>query len=328
MKSLVRLALHQFGGLETALLAQRSRFRILTYHRFASHLVPDVEIRLREQFSFLKDHFHLVSMDEISEALVSGRPLRASSLAITVDDGYRDILTDAFPVASSLGIPFTVYLATGFVDRQCWMWWDQVEYCLKRTSQAELRARLSAGAAELVLPLEDLGQRARAVERLCEELKLVTNDDRIAFINGLDVWTGVELPEQAPPEYAALSWDEARQLKSSGLVSFGGHTRSHPILSRIASRDLLDEQICSSAESIEKELGYRPLHFAYPNGRSQDIGKDAMKAVQSCGFLTAVTTSRGLNRQNADRHSLKRLSISPSYPQRYFRETVAALTRG
>lgn len=44
-------------------------------------------------------------------------------VCLTFDDGYQDTYTLAYPLMKRLGVPFTVYVATGFVDNCQPMWW-------------------------------------------------------------------------------------------------------------------------------------------------------------------------------------------------------------
>lgn len=44
-------------------------------------------------------------------------------ICLTFDDGYRDNRTLAYPLLKRLGIPFTVYVSTGFLDNRSEMWW-------------------------------------------------------------------------------------------------------------------------------------------------------------------------------------------------------------
>ena len=44
-------------------------------------------------------------------------------VCLTFDDGYRDNYTLAYPLLKRLGIPFTVYVTTGFIDNRSPMWW-------------------------------------------------------------------------------------------------------------------------------------------------------------------------------------------------------------
>ena len=44
-------------------------------------------------------------------------------ICITFDDGYRDNYSLAYPLLERLGVPFTVYVTTGFIDNRLPMWW-------------------------------------------------------------------------------------------------------------------------------------------------------------------------------------------------------------
>ena len=44
-------------------------------------------------------------------------------VCVTFDDGYRDNYNLAYPLLKRLGVPFTVYVTTGFVDNRLPMWW-------------------------------------------------------------------------------------------------------------------------------------------------------------------------------------------------------------
>lgn len=44
-------------------------------------------------------------------------------VCLTFDDGYRDNYTHAYPLLKRLGVPFIVYVTTGFIDNRLPMWW-------------------------------------------------------------------------------------------------------------------------------------------------------------------------------------------------------------
>ena len=48
---------------------------------------------------------------------------------------------------------------------------------------------------------------------------------------------GVELPKQAPAQYAALTWAQIKEVAANG-IEIGSHTLTHPILLRV-DRDRL-----------------------------------------------------------------------------------------
>ena len=321
VKQLARIALHRLGGLRPLLWRSRNKFRILTYHRFSSHLYPSVEPDLKRQCEFLKRHFVLVSLAEIGESLQSGRELPPNALAVTVDDGYRDVLVNAFPVFQAWKIPATVFLISDFLDGKLWPWWDQVEYAALHTNLPSVTISLLPGGAPQALPLRSREQKEHTVSTICAQVVKVPNQTRLDFLRALPDLLQVELPVQAPAEYSPLTWDEVRFLSETG-TEFGAHTRTHPILTSLEDSEAVYREIADSKKRIEQELGRAPLHFCYPNG---DFNEAALQSVERCGFQTAVTTRPGMNAPGEPRYMLKRLSVRPGMPDDYFREMLAGL---
>ncbi len=54
---------------------------------------------------------------------IDDMPPRGKWVCITFDDGCRDNYTHAYPLLKRLGVPFTVYVTTGFIDNRLPMWW-------------------------------------------------------------------------------------------------------------------------------------------------------------------------------------------------------------
>jgi len=71
---------------------------------------------LEEQIALRQEEGHeFVSLDDINN--------KKHWICITFDDGYQDNYTLAYPLLKRLGIPFTVYVTTGFIDNKLPMWW-------------------------------------------------------------------------------------------------------------------------------------------------------------------------------------------------------------
>lgn len=75
--------------------------------------------------------------------------------------------------------------------------------------------------------------------------------------------TGVPLgpADKAEP----LSWDHIEAMLESGLVTVGAHTHRHLDLRQL-SPDEVEDELGTSDDLIERRLGIRPAHFAYPWG--------------------------------------------------------------
>jgi peptidoglycan/xylan/chitin deacetylase (PgdA/CDA1 family) len=319
IKQAVRVGLHRLGGLGPVLWWTRQSLRILTYHRFSERFYPGGTEALRRQCAFLKRNFEVLPLSAIGECLRAGKRIPDRALVITIDDGYRDVLVDAHPVFREAGIPATVFLITGFLDRKLWPWWNQVEYAVLHSKKPLIEASL--GGEMVRLPLETAEQRALASTAICGKLVTVSNSSRVSFVHTLPELFAIDLPQDAPPEYAPLSWDEVRWLAGSG-VEFGAHTQTHPVLPRMEHRDEVSNEILGSKARVDRELGRPTLCFCYPNGDRNDAIEDLVK---EAGFEIAVTTQSGLNRRGANPYQLKRFTVEPGLSDHYFREEVTGL---
>jgi peptidoglycan/xylan/chitin deacetylase (PgdA/CDA1 family) len=109
----------KLGLLAPASLA-RSRepgLLILGYHRVGAGMEREMDLPrevFAEQMRYLAGHREVVPLVDGVKRL--GFPLERDLVAITFDDGYREVFTQAWPVLRDLGLPATVFLATGFVE--------------------------------------------------------------------------------------------------------------------------------------------------------------------------------------------------------------------
>lgn len=97
-----------------------TRVAILGYHDF-SHTLPATEMRMnteafRAQMQALKaGGVPVISMKEFLEWKLGDRQLPAKCVMITIDDGWKSVYTDAFPILREAGFPFTVFPYTKFI---------------------------------------------------------------------------------------------------------------------------------------------------------------------------------------------------------------------
>jgi peptidoglycan/xylan/chitin deacetylase (PgdA/CDA1 family) len=101
-----------------------------------------------------------------------------------------------------------------------------------------------------------------------------------------------------------LTWDQVRHLKKRN-IDFGGHTVTHPFLSRL-SPDQVTWEVTECKRRIELELQEPVDYFAYPSGRNEDFGSWNKDAIRSAGYRAAVSTIWGSNDRSTDRMELRR----------------------
>lgn len=86
-----------------------------------------------------------------------------------------------------------------------------------------------------------------------------------------------------------LTWEQAREMAGSRLISFGDHTLDHRSMVSMTEAGLRNE-IINSKQIIESN-GLTTNVFAYPFG---GVNNNAVKILAEAGFAAAVTASRGL----------------------------------
>jgi peptidoglycan/xylan/chitin deacetylase (PgdA/CDA1 family) len=306
---------HHGGGLPAVRWMKRKGVRILMYHRFSDGPA------LARQCAHIRQYYRPISMAAVAEWQHSGRSLEPYAAAVTVDDGYRDFLEVAHSIFASYEIPVTVFLVSDFMDGKCWLWFDRVVFAFQHARVSSAKIVLPGGEV-LSYKLDSRSTRTEAGCRLATRATRLHEAERLNLVSELPKLLEADVPVEAPPEYRPLSWSEVRSLAARG-VEFGAHTKTHPILSALPLEQLEDE-IAGSKARIEAELRRPVQHFCYPNGRTADIGSDAIEAVRRAGFRTAVTAEPGLNHSEEDPFLLRRIGADPQHEEKYFQRSVAA----
>lgn len=272
---------------------------------------------LKRQLQWLDRHYDVRPIDEALARVTQGdgrRPLAA----ITFDDGYRSNATLALPLLQSLGLPATVYLTTGHIGSGTLLWTTWLELVLGELPSmpvwlADL-AGTGVGDVKESLKRAPASTREQALARLRVE---VAGDARVH-----------EALARHAADFAMLTWDEVRAAARSGILTFGAHTVTHPIVSRLTD-DEVAREIGDSMRQVAREVQAVSRTFAYPNGRTIDFDARAVAAVRANAGTAAVTTMPGINRPGMAPFALRRLVVGDGdVDQAMFRLRAAGLGAG
>jgi glycosyltransferase involved in cell wall biosynthesis len=102
-----------------------------------------------------------------------------------------------------------------------------------------------------------------------------------------------------------LAWPDIQEMLPEG-ISFGAHTRTHPILTAI-SLEQAQEEISGSRADLEQKLNLPIGLFAYPFGK---YDSKIQALVQQAGFLGACSVHRGPNTPNTIGFALHRTEVA------------------
>lgn len=245
---------------------------------------------LRATLSYMRrEGYNLISLEEIIRRLQNNEVLPRKSVAFTIDDGFLDQATVAAPIFNEFDCPVTIFLITGFLDGLLWPWDDRVNYAFTKSKRNSLSVRL--GTMDLQYDLSTPALRRTAARDFRARAKLISEDAMIQGLTQLAIATDVELPAAPSSPYMPMTWGMARELENKG-VTFGPHTVSHRILSRMTPERARYE-IVESWRRLKDELSNPLPLFAYPTGRRIDFTMRDINILHEVGFLGAVTAEPG-----------------------------------
>jgi len=272
---------------------RRDRASVFMLHRFrdpergvAGH---DPEA-LRRALGYLRRHgYELVGLADLFRRLAGEGPPLRRAVAFTIDDGYLDHATVAAPVFAEYDCPVTTFVTTGFLDGALWMWWDRAEYVFLNCRRPELRVTLAEDPLSYRWRTD--AERDAARSDFTMRCTHVPNDEKDAAIARLAAAAEVDVPEEPPPPYAPMTWDQLRAAEARGMT-FGAHTVTHPVLARTPDEQSRQE-ILGSWERL-RAMASRPVPiFCYPNGQEADYGEREIAVLREAGFAGAVVGRPG-----------------------------------
>jgi peptidoglycan/xylan/chitin deacetylase (PgdA/CDA1 family) len=284
------------------------KFLILCYHRVGSGGVPlysELAPSLfAAQMRFLKRNYRVLSLDDVCRELKAPTSLKPG-VAITFDDGYRDLYRHAFPSLRRYQIPATVYLIAESMETGQVAWYDRVFLALQLWPAGKLEIELDTlRTFELTSPQS----RFRATLEIIASLRGMPNSERKKCCTELAF--RLELPK-AELENRILSWEQVRLMQTAG-ISFGSHTITHPVVSRLAPSEL-SQELLESKRMLEAGLGRPVRHFAFPFGHAEDFCSEATRMLAQSDYVSAVTTIPGVNVPGVDPFAMRRVQVGEEH---------------
>lgn len=164
------------------------------------------------------------------------------AMAMTFDDGYRDIIDYGLPVLESFDCPVTVFLTSGF--------------CLDKREPLEniFAARLQQSQT---------GNKDRIYQSCRADLKKGSYKKRIAALQDLTSRYGLD--EKILPHTEFLNSADILKIGKHPLVTLGLHSKTHPLLTHLPVGELWDELV--KPKRILESLTWQKFSYlAYPYG--------------------------------------------------------------
>ena len=231
---------------------------------------------------FRNRHYEFISPDQLVERLID-RKNKRKFVVFTFDDGYADNYLHAYPVFKKHQVPFTIYITTGFPDREAILWWYLLEDLLLEKDSIVIKTE----TGEQEFNCRSMKEKTETFREIRSIIMNVSPHHYIETLTGIFAPYGIDMYRKTSE--LALSWEQVALLGRDPLVTIGAHTVNHYTLSKLTPAEVKKEML-ECKRSLETHLGKEVHHFAYPYGGREEAGKREFELAKECGFKTAVTT--------------------------------------
>lgn len=285
-----------------ALLMRRPVHHTLIFHRVLDEqdpMNPDEPTAawFRRLVAMLSTHYEPISLNEALRR-ANADELKGNTLSITFDDGYADNYTMALPILQEFNVPATFFVASDYVDGGR-MWNDSIIEVFRQLDDG--RHAVDLDDTDHVA-IHDWQSRRQAAEKTISAWKHLPPDERQARVDALSTRTG------SLPSDLMMTTAQLRDMAASKGVTIGGHTRTHPILTKIDNNEARGE-IAGGKRDLEACIQKAITLFAYPNGKfGRDFDETHAAIAREEGFQAAVATDWGVTSASSDRFKLPRFT--------------------
>lgn len=262
--------------------------KIFVYHRFAPAGISIPHRVNVDSFAWQLDtinrDFEIITFGECIERFLRNRQWPRGCAVLTVDDGYHDMYEYAWPELKKRNLVATFFVTTGFVNGDLWLWPDRLKFALSETLRS--CCNVNMGRNVVSINLKDRASIEKTWKIFSDYCISIADNDRLTFINQVEEALAVIPPAVPTPDFSPVSWSQLIDMQASG-IEIGGHTITHPILSK-TEIDALDREVRVCRHILQQKLSLEINSFCYPNGMSGDINDAVVAAVELAGFRGAV----------------------------------------
>jgi peptidoglycan/xylan/chitin deacetylase (PgdA/CDA1 family) len=225
-------------------------------------------------FNLLKANYLLISINELEELYYTKKKVN-NFCHITFDDGHYSFYKNAFPLIKLYNIPVSLYVSPLSATKKINFWFQEIcgydDNILRPIINDVLSFKfvkeksISTITYLKMFPID-------IIWKIIQRYQIVTKTPMKPFLN--------------------MDMDQIKEVHSSGLVSIGAHSLTHPILSNESNYRVMKE-INDSVKGLEDMLKIKIKYFAYPNGDPNlDFGEREECILYDQGIRLAFSTEK------------------------------------
>ncbi|MDQ7032931.1 MAG: polysaccharide deacetylase family protein [Desulfonauticus sp.] len=317
LKSIFDLfVVYTYGNIFRHITSKRA---ILCYHRLCKqkycsiHSIDTTFLNVdlfENHLKWLSKFATFVSLDEIMD--FNNNKDKKWKIAITFDDGYRDILLYGIPILEKYKAPAHIFVSTIFVeDPSILPWWDLLIFI---SNKIKTDLKITIGRKSFFYDFTKDHERIRFLKEMYNYFFEMGPKEVFDAQNYL-----IEMIKNTTelPLNEILRKEEIKRLAKSKLITFGAHTITHANLAKCSPTEV-EEEIITSKKKLESWTEKKINWFAYPYGQKQLRNKLIIEKIKKANFKGALTTDAGYVTKNTNPFEIPRIGIDGNWNMRRF----------
>jgi len=221
--------------------------------------------------------FKIITAETLLDILQGKVKAEPGMVWISLDDGWKNNMTNVVPYAAANNVPVTFFISTEPVEESGVFWWRTA------AEHQELLDEPFRTNLEMLWDVPE-AKRAAAIRALNQKLKGKLNRE-------------------------AMTVDDVKKIAAHGFMNTESHTVHHVITPNCTSEELRRE-LGESKRRLESWTGREVKIFSYPNG---DYTEGEKEYLAEAGYTAAVIQKDELITGSTDIYQVPRYSIGEGY---------------
>jgi peptidoglycan/xylan/chitin deacetylase (PgdA/CDA1 family) len=250
------------------------------------------------QLDWLQTRFDVVDGPTFERAVRSGADFVRPTALLTFDDGFVDHYEHVFPVLRSRGLGGIFFLVGSTLgERPMLANVHKTHFLLSRLGAErfarEVAAALSAEGVSIPAPNDGREGVYRYDEAPDVRIKRILNYEAPYPVADRVLSALFARHVGDSDEFARTLYLSSRQIgdMARGGMTFGFHTESHPVLSRL-NREEQRGELRNGTRAIRELTGQETVSFCYPYGFTHTYNAETLETLEEFGYSMAFNTVR------------------------------------
>jgi len=230
--------------------------------------------------------------------------------AITFDDGFKDIYTNALPILKKHNLAACVFLTADMINANDLLPHHKLYFIIKQYGIEAITKAISQRYKYFTMPKPDfyychnpIDFRTDLEKTLCFQMASDAGKDLLNYL--MKSFCVDDFAREAEQLY--LNWSEIIEMKGA-CITFGCHTCSHPILSKLTPEGQ-EKEILECKRKIEEKIKEEVKYFAYPYGYPDTYNEQTLSILHEGGFSLAFIGVKKRSVSNFERFEIPRIVI-------------------